>query len=218
MVYDVVQQVFNGSVERGYNRMLAIDVFETGRITEKIVEGQKRSDETQKTKHMRLGYMGHLTLIAEEVVKFSERHVPEQLTQAVMDNVLHPDWIQYVEQTLSETRERDNAILGGVRPEMSIGQRQAVVNAAQGFNGSSAFAESGLNGDFGSSFQGFDTINQGSASGGFFNLGGGGNSLLGGFGNSSDDDEEGMEDRDDRIQTDNDAEHSSENVGDTFFY
>ena len=198
-MYDVVQQVFNGPMERGYNRALAINVFEHGQITNAIVEGQKRSDEAQKTKQIRLGYMGHLTLVAEEVVKFSERHPPELLSRSVMESVLNPDWIDYVEQTLSETRERDNAILGGVRPDMAVGPRQTVISSGQGFSGNSsnALAEAGLNGGIGSSsFQGFD-LNQGSVSGGAF--GGGGSSLLSDFASSSDDDEdEEMEDQDER--------------------
>jgi SIT4-associating protein SAP185/190 len=125
-------------MSRGFNRSLAIDLFNTGRITERIVEGQIASDKAQAEKNTRLGYMGHLTLIAEEVVKFSERHPPELLCQSVLDKVMSQQWIDYVEQTLAETRERDNAILGGVRPDMSVGPRQAVlnaVNAAQGFGG-----------------------------------------------------------------------------------
>ncbi|GLI75412.1 sporulation-induced protein [Penicillium ochrochloron] len=198
VVYDVVQQVFNGPMERGYNRALAINVFEIGQITNAIVEGQKRSDEVQRTKQIRLGYMGHLTLVAEEVVKFSERHPPELLSRAVMESVLNPDWIDYVEQTLSETRERDNAILGGVRPDMAVGPRQTAMNTStsnQGFNNnSSALADAGLNGGIGgSTFQGFE-INQGSVSGGAF----GGTSLLSGFASSSDDEDEEMEDQEDR--------------------
>lgn len=212
-MYDVVQQVFNGPMERGYNRLLAINVFETGQITKAIVEGQRRSDETQRTKRIRLGYMGHLTLVAEEVVKFSERHPPELLSRSVMDSVLNPEWIDYVEQTLSETRERDNAILGGVRPDMAVGPRQAAMNSAtsnQGFSNSSALAEAGLNGGIGgSTFQGFD-INQGSVSGGAF--GGGGTSLLSGFASSSDDEDEEMEDQEDREASG--VDHGdSENVG-----
>ncbi|KAL2365819.1 hypothetical protein RJZ56_001274 [Blastomyces dermatitidis] len=198
VVYDVVQQVFNGPMDRGFNRSLAIDLFESGHITEQIVQGQRRSDEAQRTKNMRLGYMGHLTLIAEEVVKFSERHPPELLSATVMENVLHPDWIDYVERTLSETRERDNAILGGVRPDMSMGHRQAVlnaVNASQGFTASTALANAGLNGGApGATFEGLDIVNQGSASGGAFFGGIGGPSLLSGFGSSSDDEDEEMED------------------------
>ncbi|KAJ6101054.1 hypothetical protein N7499_000684 [Penicillium canescens] len=216
VVYDVIQQVFNGPMERGYNRALAVDVFDTGRITTAIVEGQKRSDETQRTNQIRLGYMGHLTLVAEEVVKFSERHPPELLSRSVMESVLNPDWIDYVEQTLSETRERDNAILGGVRPDMSVGPRQTSQNNAssgQGFSSSSALAEAGLNGGVGgSTFQNFDLSNHGSVSGGAF--GGGGTSLLSGFASSSDDDEdEEMEDQDDRDagNADQDTDNVSSN-------
>ncbi|KAJ0424486.1 putative Sit4-associated protein [Aspergillus carlsbadensis] len=210
VVYDVIQQVFNGPMDRGYNRILAIDVFETGKITQTIFDGQKRSDETQQAKRIRLGYMGHLTLIAEEVVKFSERHPPELLSPTVMDSVLNPEWIDYVEQTLSETRERDNAILGGVRPDISIGHRQGMLGNGQ----SSALAEAGLNGMAGNSnFQGFDMANQGSVSGGAF--GAGGNSLLSGFASSSDDDEdEDMEDQDDRHLVEQSTEGGTENVGD----
>ncbi|KAJ9324313.1 hypothetical protein DTO027B5_4164 [Paecilomyces variotii] len=221
VVYDVIQQVFNGPIDRGFNRALAIDLFDTGRITEQVIEGQRRSDEAQATKNMRLGYMGHLTLIAEEVVKFSERHPPELLSQTVIEKVLSQEWIDYVEQTLSETRERDNAILGGVRPDMTIGQRQAVLNAVgagQGFGGSSALANAGLNGGIaGSSFESFDIMNQGSASSGAFGLGGNSSSLLSGFGSSSDDEDEEMEDQDDeegKNSMEDSAEGRSENVGD----
>ncbi|KAI9838323.1 MAG: hypothetical protein M1819_005591 [Sarea resinae] len=193
VVYDVVQQVFNGPMDRGYNRQLAIDLFETGRIIHRIVEGQERSDKAQAETNLRLGYMGHLTLIAEEVVKFTERHPAELLSQSVLDKVISEEWINYVEQTLAETRERDNAILGGVRPDLSVGPRQAVmnaVNAAQGFgNGaSSALADAGLNGG-GSS--GLDSMDLASSAPGGFSLGGG--SLLSGFGSSSDEEDEEME-------------------------
>ena len=196
VVYDVVQQVFNGPMERGYNRSVAINLFESGSITEQIVEGQRRSDEAQQKKNMRLGYMGHLTLVAEEVVKFSERHPAELLSQTVMNKVLEKSWIDYVEQTLSETRERDNAILGGVRPDMSVGPRQAVlnaVNANQGFGNSSALANAGLNGAIAGQQVGLDSIdlsNNGSASSAAFGSGG---SLLSGFGSSSDDEDEEMD-------------------------
>ena len=105
-------------MDRGFNRSLAIDLFETGRITERIIEGQQASDKAQAETNMRLGYMGHLTLIAEEVLKFTERHPAELLSQSVLDKVMSQAWIDYVEQTLAETRERDNAILGGVRPDI----------------------------------------------------------------------------------------------------
>jgi SIT4-associating protein SAP185/190 len=198
-------------MDKGYNRSLAIDLFQTGRITERVIEGQLRSDEAQARNNMRLGYMGHLTLIAEEVVKFSERHPPELLSQDVLDKVTGKLWSDYVENVLSETRERDNAILGGIRPDHAAGPRQAVLNAVNAANstfGSSAtsvLANAGLNG-------GTDTGDQSNAHSGSGFLGGG--SLLSGFNNSSDEEDEDMED----ISEHEEGMHStSEQVGDLSF-
>lgn len=179
-------------MDRGFNRSLAIDLFETGDITMRIVDGQKKSDEAQEKNKMRLGYMGHLTLIAEEVVKFTERHPPELLSDSVLEKVMNGEWITYVEVTLAETRERDNAILGGVRPDMSVGPRQAVMNAVNAANSnyaaaSSALAEAGLNGS-----AGLDSIDLANANGGSgFTLSGG--TLLSGFGSSSDEEDDEMD-------------------------
>lgn len=200
VVYDVVQQVFNGPMDRGFNRSLAIDLFQTGQITERIIEGQAQSDEAQRKSNMRLGYMGHLTLVAEEVVKFSDRHSPEVLSQIVLEKVTSQQWNEYVENTLSQTRERDNAILGGVRPDLSLGPRQAVLNAVNAAGGSfgggasSALANAGLNGSAG--LDSMDLASNGSAtSTGGFGLSSG--SLLSGFGSSSDEEDEEMEEVDD---------------------
>lgn len=178
MVYDFVQQVFNGPMDKGYNRTLAIDLFETGRITERIVEGQRASDQSQKESNMRLGYMGHLTLIAEEVVRFTDRYSPELLSREVLDKVTSKDWVDYVERTLAETRERDNAILGGVRPDMSImtTQKAPLLNAIGPMQ---SFSTGG------NPVSGMDTIELVSG-----NSSGIGTGLLSGFGSSSDEDEE----------------------------
>ncbi|KAI4262678.1 MAG: hypothetical protein L6R42_002146 [Xanthoria sp. 1 TBL-2021] len=193
-VVPTILQVFNGPMDKGYNRSLAIDLFQGGRITERIVEGQRRSDDAQAKNNMRLGYMGHLTLIAEEVVKFSDRHPNETLSQAVLDKVTSKQWSDYVENTLSETRERDNAILGGIPPNISVGPRQAVLNAvnAAGFAGgaSNALANAGLNGSAG--LDSMDLASNGGSTSSAFGLSSG--SLLSGFGSSSDEEDEEMED------------------------
>lgn len=195
VVYDVVQQVFNGSMDRGYNRFLAFDLFETGRITDQIIEGQNRSDEAQQNKNMRLGYMGHLTLVAEEVVKFGERHPKDLLSPPVQDYVYGKPWEEYVNKTLAETRDRDNAILGGFRPDNGLGSRQAVlsaVNAGSNFGVSNALANAGLTG--GQGLDSIDLSNNGSATSAGYGSSG---SLMSGFGSSSDDEDEEMEDADD---------------------
>jgi SIT4-associating protein SAP185/190 len=202
VVYDVIQQVFNGRMDRGFNRSLAIDLFETGRITARIIEGQRASDAASREKNTRLGYMGHLTLIAEEVVKFTERHPPELLGAPVLERVMEVTWVEYVEQTLAETRERDNAILGGVRPDMSVGPRQAVlnaVNAAQGYGGNSSGSSSlaGLSNDGSLGLDSAELANQQSSnaggSGGQY-LFSGSSLLASGFNHgSSDEEDEDME-------------------------
>lgn len=203
-MYDVVQQVFNGAMDRGYNRNLAIDLFETGRITERIIEGQQRSAALEKQKNMRLGYMGHLTLIAEEVVKFTERQPADSLDQSVVDKVTHPDWIHYVEHILADTREKDNAILGGVRPDAVGGPRQAVlnaVNAAQsgfGNNNSAAVTDAGLSDN--PRTPGLDSMDLANAGRTEY----GSDALVSGFGNSSDEEEEDLEEAEST-----DAKHTS---------
>ena len=164
---------------------------------------------------MRLGYMGHLTLIAEEVLKFTERHPAELLSESVVNKVMSQAWIDYVEQTLAETRERDNAILGGVRPDMSVGPRQAVlnaVNAASGFSndGSSSLASAGLTGSGSIGLDSMELTSTDTSSGGY-SFGGG--ALLSGFTNSSDEEDEEMDEGDgerERIAPVSDSEQVGE--------
>ncbi|WZH44015.1 SIT4 phosphatase-associated protein-domain-containing protein [Fusarium acuminatum] len=197
VVYDIVQQVFNGPMDRSHNPNLAVSLFEAADVTSAIINGQKVSDESQAKTKTRMGYMGHLTLIAEEVVKFTERHPPELLSETVLDRVMSQEWISYVEGSLAETRERDNAILGGVRPEVAMGNRAmgggglggvglsglsgGSSGGGSGGGGSNALAEAGLNGGI--------ELNQDSGNGiGPFTISAG--TLMSGFGSSSDEEDE----------------------------
>jgi SIT4 phosphatase-associated protein len=47
VVYDILTQALNGPMDKGFNRQLAVDLFTTGQLTEKILQGQKASDEAQ---------------------------------------------------------------------------------------------------------------------------------------------------------------------------
>lgn len=187
-------------MDRGYNPTLAVSLFEAADVTTAIIKGQQASDVSQAKTKTRMGYMGHLTLIAEEVVKFTERHPPELLSEMVLDKVMSQDWINYVEGALAETRERDNAILGGVRPEVALGHRGSIggnglggvgISGLGGPSGSSssALAEAGLNGGI--------ELNEGGGNGiGPFAISAG--TLMSGFGSSSDEeDEEGDGDEED---------------------
>lgn len=195
-------------MDRGYNPTLAISLFEAADITNAIINGQRSSEQSQARNKTRMGYMGHLTLIAEEVVKFTERNPPELLSELVLDRVMSQDWIMYVEGALAETRERDNAILGGVRPEVAMSNRTQMggnslggmglsslgLGGAQG-GGSNALAEAGLNGTGGS----MEIQDNGSGSSiGPFSISSG---LLSGsgFGSSSDEEEDEAEDNEEDV-------------------
>ncbi|KAI8343547.1 SIT4 phosphatase-associated protein-domain-containing protein [Chlamydoabsidia padenii] len=116
VIYDMLHQVFNGRMDKGYNRLLALSILKDGQLTTKMVKAQKENDdEWAKPKGMRLGYMGHLTFIADEVIKLFEGY-PEAIVQAIKDDVDLDLWYQYCEHELRETKERDCLPLGGDRP------------------------------------------------------------------------------------------------------
>ncbi|CAK7235014.1 sporulation-induced protein [Sporothrix bragantina] len=205
VVYDVVQQVFNGPMDRGFNPHLAISLFESADITTQIVNGQLVSEQSQAATRMRMGYMGHLTLIAEEVVKFTERHPAELLSETVVSKIMSPDWTNYIDGTLTETRERDNATLGGVRPEVAMGNHAAQAGlAAVGLGSlglssgsqqgtSNALAEAGLNGSLDLHSSNLDL--QGSNDG-HFSISAG---ISSGFHSSSDEEDDDADDNDEDI-------------------
>ncbi|KAL0468383.1 SIT4 phosphatase-associated domain-containing protein [Neurospora intermedia] len=199
VVYDIVQQVFNGPMKDSYNHKLAISLFETADITNQIIGGQLTSEKSENERKTRMGYMGHLTLIAEEVVKFTERHETEVLTESILEKVMARDWIEYVEGPLSATRTRDNAVLGGVRPESLMGRSGSGMSgvglSALGSlglsGGSNALAEAGLNG-------GQDVADSSGGNGiGPFAISAG--TLMSGFGSSSDEDEDEEQDNEENV-------------------
>ncbi|KAH7027840.1 SIT4 phosphatase-associated protein-domain-containing protein [Microdochium trichocladiopsis] len=222
VVYDIVQQVFNGPMDRGYNSSLAISLFEAADITNAIINGQAASEKSQAESKTRMGYMGHLTLIAEEVVKFTERNPPELLSELVLTHVMSPAWINYVEGALAETRERDNAILGGVRPEVAMSNRAAMAGNGLGGmglsslglggsqGGSTALAEAGLGGT-GSSAE--PDAGSGSSLGPFSISSG----LLSGsgFGSSSDEEDEEEQDNDEDVNNEFRAYTDPQNASDS---
>lgn len=169
-----------------------VGLISTKDITDRILDGQATSDKSQTQKGMRLGYMGHLTLIAEEVCKFGNRQPPEALDHSVHDRVNRPEWIQYVETTLTETRDKDNAVLGGVRPENAIGMRAGMGGSGisgGGFNANSASALASAGIGSGATAQDTLAMSEGTV-GQSFEINSG--TMLSGFGDG--DDDEDMED------------------------
>lgn len=114
VVFDIVQQILNGLMDIGFNKYLAIDIFHLGDITHKITEGQQLCNEFEaEHSGLRLGYMGHLTLIAEEVVKFIQLYPVSTVSHLVDERIEDSSWESYVSDVLFDTRKKYNAILGG---------------------------------------------------------------------------------------------------------
>ena len=90
---------------------MAIDLFALGDITNKIIEGQKLCADYESSHNgLRLGFMGHLTLIAEEV-KFVQLYPSNTLSDLIDIKVESDVWEEYVNNVLYDTREKYNAIL-----------------------------------------------------------------------------------------------------------
>lgn len=116
VVYDILQQFFNGRMDVGLNRRLTLAVFTSGALTDKIMEGHQRNEESMAgPRRIRMGYMGHMNLIAEEVVKLLERY-PFEIGTSVAGSIVQPGWDEFVNQSLRENREKESAPLAGGRP------------------------------------------------------------------------------------------------------
>ncbi|KAI9472134.1 MAG: SIT4 phosphatase-associated protein-domain-containing protein [Benjaminiella poitrasii] len=116
VIYDMLHQVFNGRMDIGLNRHLAISILKDGQLTDKIVIAQKSNDEEcAKPKGMRAGYMGHLTFISDEIIKLFEGY-PETIVQVIKDDIDMEGWNGYCQNELKDTKERDQLPLGGLRP------------------------------------------------------------------------------------------------------
>ncbi|WFD26176.1 hypothetical protein MNAN1_001153 [Malassezia nana] len=127
VVYDILQQLFNGDMESAINRKLTISAFDEACLVEAILEGARRNQESsQGPRRIRLGYMGHLNLIAEEVIKLMERH------SDVFGEKIHehftPEWEEYLNDDLNESRAKESMPLAGGRPSNNMSGMQCWSN------------------------------------------------------------------------------------------
>ena len=112
----------------------------------RIVEGQKHNDverrvkdqccpdlrylirhhNSVKPKGVRLGYMGHLTLISEDVIT-AMQHYPPDLRLIIAQLAPQPDWDEYVNGRYNETKRRDSSLLGGGKPIVAPGSNRSAL-------------------------------------------------------------------------------------------
>ncbi|KAI5962318.1 uncharacterized protein KGF55_003394 [Candida pseudojiufengensis] len=105
VVFDLIQQIFNGKLN-SYNSFLIVELFNQCDLTELIIKSYEADIEP------RPGYMGHLILIGEEIVKFTSLYKPDLISPIIVEAVSSEKWSWFVNDILSKTREIYNVVLG----------------------------------------------------------------------------------------------------------
>ena len=117
VVYDILQQILNGRLGPGLNRELIVDLISEAKLVERVLYAQKLNDEAIKNpKTPRLPFMGHVILIADELVKFFSR-CPQDLFHMIEPSIDQPAWEAFVATSLRKTKEQDEATLAGGKPD-----------------------------------------------------------------------------------------------------
>jgi len=117
LVHDMIVKIFSAEFEQ--EKDLILTILKDARLTEQIVENAKQNEvEIVEKRAIRRGYMGHLILISNHLVKFSE--LPD-LPAEISKYFEAESWKEYVNTILEDTNQNDNKPLGGHRP--SNGER-----------------------------------------------------------------------------------------------
>lgn len=115
-----------------------LSLFQDSNLVEKILHGQKLNDTaayvpvvfmtalsasdivilfsySESGRTTRLGFMGHLVLISEDIVKFFQR-CPADLLAIIKETFIESEWESFVEGSYTDSKAKDNYVLGGGKP------------------------------------------------------------------------------------------------------
>ncbi|PLW08492.1 hypothetical protein PCANC_22029 [Puccinia coronata f. sp. avenae] len=126
VIYDLVQQTLNAKFNilqpSGLASLqLAQSFFRDTRIVDRLLDGVDANDASQsqsKSKNGRLGNMGHLILIGDEVLKAVESNA-EELEEIVKELETNARWKAFVNGPVEEARAHCKLPLGGVMPVLT---------------------------------------------------------------------------------------------------
>lgn len=131
VVFDIIQQLFNGKMDNTYNPFIVFSTFNLKKsnrflgtnsqqpipdfsiIEDFVMKGFTKSYELFKLKHQNYGYMGHLILISEEISKFSELFDISLISREIDIILKENSWVQFSENILLNIRAMHTKILGG---------------------------------------------------------------------------------------------------------
>nr|XP_018261596.1 uncharacterized protein I303_06036 [Kwoniella dejecticola CBS 10117]OBR83754.1 hypothetical protein I303_06036 [Kwoniella dejecticola CBS 10117] len=116
VVYDILQQILNGRLGPGLNSELVVELMVKARLVERVLDAQRLNDRMiAQPRTPRLAYMGHIILIAEELVKFFARCPPE-LYEKIKDSFILSEWEAFVDSSLRDAKAKDSKPLAGGKP------------------------------------------------------------------------------------------------------
>jgi len=104
------------SMIRKCSYRLTISILKEGELTKKIVKAQRLNDfEVEQPRGVRLGYMGYITHISDEICKLIDT-CGSALNKSLGKTLKSEGWIEYASKILPETKFQDCQPLGGERP------------------------------------------------------------------------------------------------------
>lgn len=101
------------------NQPLIDEILRKGQLIRKILKNQRLNDaKMYQRREARLENMGHVTILVDELLKYSENHDEEDLglitiENEQLDDELKEDWQDYLDSAYRETKLRDGHVLGG---------------------------------------------------------------------------------------------------------
>ena len=112
VVFDLLHSILTAPFE--VTKSLALSVFVKSKLTQRITEAVRlNSYHEDLPKGSRLGYMGHITLITDNIILFLERKLDKEFEEAIFPFLQADDWQEFIAKIHKETKEKETKPLGG---------------------------------------------------------------------------------------------------------
>lgn len=124
LVVKMIKEIFEIGEEQEYFDLIIDQLLTDYCLRQRIVEVQRENDaHVQKPRGNRFSCMGHLTQLAESIIKWEsedKKMITTTSCDFVVSNLSEEFWGEYVNKTFKETRLKDRKVLGGIKPQISL--------------------------------------------------------------------------------------------------